>query len=102
MARSRNPRESRSIFTPKGTQRHIKDRRKSQLKPPHVNPPEFNPKSGIISQELVDELLAMAFDLGIPLSAFKVPYTMIGGRRKLNQLKKALVEKQRVHQQTGR
>ncbi len=92
MARSRNPRKSRSIQTPKGTQVHVKDRRKSQLKGPDRPLKGSLPKSGVISEELAEEITALARELGIPPSELKIPISMLGGRRKRNKFKKALEE----------
>ena len=97
MVRSRDPRKNRDIIFVKGAQRYVKDRRKSQLKGPDKPLEELPLKSGVISKELVNELIRLARELGMPIDEFKkrMPMTMMGGRKKRTQLENALLEKRR-------
>ena len=97
----RDPRRSTSILTPPRSAQHGRFRRKPR---PEVNPPPFESKTGVISQELVSELQSLAVELGMPLDEFNltIPPTMLGGRRKLNQLKAAVEETRERRQRKAR
>ena len=90
MAKRRDPRQSNSILTPKGTQQYGGFRKKAR---PQTDPPEFPPKSGVISKELAEKLVSLAKQLG--MSEFCVPVSAMGGKRKLTQLENALEEQRR-------